>query len=193
MGLEYERKYRTDPETLKRLDDYLPGVPEVFHMETTYYDTPDGALSARCITLRHRRENLRHVCTLKLPASGIARREFEVESPSIQAALSALCKLSGFEELLTLTQAGVVPVCGAKFIRRARRLPVGDSTVEVALDAGVLLGGGRETPLFEVEVERLSGASADADLYGNLLRAKFSLEEERASKFRRALALAKGE
>ena len=55
------------------------------------------------------------------------------------------------------------------------------------------MGGDQEMPLYELEVELLSGEPKDADLYGNLLATKFSLQEEKLSKFRRALDLAKGE
>lgn len=193
MGLEYEKKYRADRETLNLIDNALTEPPCLLEMETTYYDTPEGALSERKITLRRRFENGISVCTLKTPTGTAARGEFQVEQAEIKDALPELCKLSGFDALLSLTSSGIVPVCGAKFTRTARQIAFGNSTLEVALDRGVLTGGGKELPLYELEVELLSGDRADADLYGKLLAAKFSLSEEKHSKFRRALALAKGD
>ena len=193
MGLEYEKKYRADQQTLDLIDNALIEPSYPLEMETTYYDTPDGALSAQKITLRRRFENGVSVCTLKTPTGTAARGEFQVEKAEITEAISELCKLSGFDELLTLTAKGVVPVCGAKFARTAREISFGNSTLEVAIDRGVLIGGSKELPLYELEVELLSGEPGDADLYGKLLAAKFSLSEEKLSKFRRALALAKGE
>ena len=193
MGLEYEKKYRASRETLDLVDNALIEPSYPLEMETTYYDTPDGALSAQKITLRRRFENGVSVCTLKTPTGTAARGEFQVEKAEITEAISELCKLSGFDELLTLTAKGVVPVCGAKFARTAREISFGNSTLEVAIDRGVLIGGSKELPLYELEVELLSGEPGDADLYGKLLAAKFSLSEEKLSKFRRALALAKGE
>lgn len=193
MGLEYEKKYRASRETLDLVDNALIEPSYPLEMETTYYDTPDGALSARRITLRRRFENGVSVCTLKTPTGTAARGEFQVEKADIAEAIPELCKLSGFDELLTLTAKGVVPVCGAKFARTAREISFGNSTLEVAIDRGVLIGGSKELPLYELEVELLSGEPGDADLYGKLLAAKFSLSEEKLSKFRRALALAKGE
>lgn len=193
MGLEYEKKYRASRKTLDLVDNALIEPSYPLEMETTYYDTPDGALSARRITLRRRFENGVSVCTLKTPTGTAARGEFQVEKAEITEAISELCKLSGFDELLTLTAKGVVPVCGAKFARTAREISFGNSTLEVAIDRGVLIGGSKELPLYELEVELLSGEPGDADLYGKLLAAKFSLSEEKLSKFRRALALAKGE
>ena len=193
MGLEYEKKYRADRETLNRIDNTLTEPLCLLEMETTYYDTPDGALSKRKITLRRRFENGISVCTLKTPTNTAARGEFQVEKADIAEAIPELCKLSGFDELLSLTAGSVVPVCGAKFTRTARQVAFGKSTLEIALDRGVLIGGGKELPLYELEVELLYGEPKDADLYGNILAAKFSLCEEKTSKFRRALALAKGE
>ncbi len=193
MGLEYEKKYRADRETLNLIDNALTEPPCLLEMETTYYDTPDGALSQKKITLRRRFENGISVCTLKTPTGTAARGEYQVEKAKIEDAITELCKLSGFNELLSLTAGGIVPVCGAKFTRTARQIAFGNSTLEVALDRGVLIGGGKELPLYELEVELMSGERADADLYGHLLAAKFSLSEEKVSKFRRALALAKGE
>ncbi len=193
MGLEYEKKYRAEPETLERIDAALEGTPYLFQMETTYYDTKNGDLSQRRITLRRRFENGISVCTLKTPTSSDARGEFQVEADSIGEAIAELCKLSGFTELQALTEGGVTPVCGARFTRTARQIPFGESALEVALDRGILLGGGKELPLYELEVELLAGKEGDADAYGSLLAEKYGLREEKRSKFRRALALSKGE
>ena len=193
MGLEYEKKYRANREILDLIDGTLKEPPYLFQMETTYYDTPEGALSQRKITLRRRFENGISVCTLKTPTDSAARGEFQVEAENIADAIPELCKLSHFDALLDLTAKGIIPVCGAKFTRTARKVTFGSSELEVALDRGVLMGGDQEMPLYELEVELLSGEPKDADLYGNLLATKFSLQEEKLSKFRRALALGKGE
>ena len=193
MGFEYERKYRTDEKTLRNIHSSLSEPFYVFQMETTYYDTPDEDLSQRKITLRRRYENGISVCTLKTPASGVGRGEFQTEADSIEDAIPVLCKLSGFEALETIVAKGLTAVCSAKFTRIARKIDFGSSTLELALDEGFLLGGGKELPLYEVEVELITGEPKDADLYGTLLANKFSLQEETRSKFRRAMALAKGE
>ena len=193
MGLEYERKYRTDAETLQKIHKSLSEPAYTFQMETTYYDTPDNALSRQKITLRRRYENGISVCTLKTPTGGIGRGEFQTEADRIEDAIPVLCKLSGFEALETIVAKGLTAVCGAKFTRIARKIVFAGSVLELALDEGFLLGGNKELPLYEIEVELLSGEPKDADLYGAMLAKKFSLQEETESKFRRAMALAKGE
>lgn len=193
MGIEYERKYKADPQALDRLEQALSQGKTVIRMETTYYDTPDHAFSARHWTVRRRMENEKSVCTFKFPVDGIGRGEFEVESPSLEAAIPELCKLSGKEELLALASAGLVPMCGARFTRTAVALAFGNTQIELALDRGVLLGGGKELPLNEAEAELKAGDPKDVDRFGAYLQAAFGLEEEKYSKFRRAQALAKGE
>lgn len=193
MGLEYERKYRTDEETLQKIHNALSEASYILQMETTYYDTPDSALSQKKITLRRRFENGTSICTLKTPSRGYGRGEFQTEAASIEEAIPLLCKLSGFAALESLAKNGLIAVCGAKFTRIARKINFADSVLELALDSGVLLGGGKELPLYEVEVELLTGETRDADLYSAILSEKFHLQEEKESKFRRAMALAKGE
>ena len=137
MGIEFELKFRATPEALESIRKHIPGAEQVFTMETTYYDTPEGALSAKYYTLRRRQENNISVCTLKTPANSQGRNEYEVECPSIEGAIPLLCKLSNE----TLPDA-VIPVCGAKFTRIAKTVTLENCTVEVALDQGVLTGCG---------------------------------------------------
>ena len=66
-------------------------------------------------------------------------------------------------------------------------------SVELALDQGFLIGGNRELPLCEVEVELKSGTTDLCDRFAHDLAARFQLTTEAASKFSRALALYKGE
>ena len=160
-------------------------------METTYYDTPNGSLSARNITLRRRLENGNAVCTVKTQLDGVGRGEWETNHQRIEDAIPVLCKLGCTEDLIALTAPGLVRVCGARFTRQCKTLAVEGSTVELALDRGILLGGGRELPLCEVEVELKEGREDDALLFAQILAAKYGLQQETKSKFRRALDLAK--
>lgn len=193
MGVEYERKYKATPERLEQLKNAFPQSQSVISMETTYYDTPNGDFSARHWTVRRRLENEKSVCTFKFPVDSIGRGEFEVESLSIEEGIAELCKLSGKEELAALAKAGLVPVCGARFTRTAVDMTVGNTRIELAMDRGVLLGGGRELPLCEVEAELKAGDPMDVDRFGLYMQTAFGLEPETLSKFARAKMLAKGE
>ena len=193
MGIEYERKYKATPEALDRLRQAMGKTGTLIAMETTYYDTSDHAFSARHWTVRRRLENGKSVCTFKFPVATVGRGEFEVESPSLENALPELCKLSGKEELASLANSGLIPVCGARFTRLAIDLEFGSTRIELALDRGVLLGGGKEIPLCEAEAELKAGDPGDVDRFGAYLEAAFGLVPEALSKFARAKKLAKGE
>ena len=189
MGQEFELKYRATAEQVDALRASFGPFREIT-METAYYDTPDRSLSARKWTLRRRFENGVSVCTIKTPGEKGARGEWEAECGDILEAIPELCKLGGPQELASLVSGGVVQVCGACFTRQAAMIEAEDCTLELALDQGVLLGGGRELPLCEVEAELKSGDQAGAVAFGEKLAAQFGLVPETASKYRRALALA---
>lgn len=193
MGIEFELKYRANEKALSALRQSIPGEELLYQMQTTYYDTPGGGFSARKWTLRRRMENDKSICTLKLPADKNSRREIEVCCDRIEDAILELCKLGGPEELPALAAEGLLPICGARFTRVAKTVAFADAVLELALDSGVLTGGGREIPLWEMEVELKSGSRAACTAYAQLLAAKYGLEPESHSKFRRALALYKGE
>ena len=190
MATEYELKYRATEEALAAIDDACAEAPIHYQMQTTYYDTPSRALSERHITLRRRMENDISVCALKAPAK-LGRAEFELECDSIEKSLPELCKLASVDP--ALLSEGIVPVCSARFTRLARILTLPGATVELALDKGVLLGGGKELPLCEVEVELKEGEPSAAAAFAVRLATAYRLQPEKKSKFARANALARGE
>ncbi len=189
MGVEFEIKLHATQESCDKIqrDKDLPW--QRITMETTYYDTQDGALSARRWTLRRRLENGVSVCTLKTPAADGSRGEWEVEEASIEKAIQELCKLSDCQKLAVLTSRGVEAVCGARFTRQAAQLQLEDAVLELALDLGILFGGSREQAFCEVEVELKSGSCETVTAFAAALAREYELEPERKSKFARALAL----
>jgi inorganic triphosphatase YgiF len=191
MGIEYELKFRATPQAQAQVLASTNAPWQTIAMETTYYDTPKGSLSARRCTLRRRLENGISVCTLKTPAPGSARGEWDTQKPSIEEAYVELCKLADPSLLPLIEAEGLVVVCGARFTRRCTCLDLGDTQVEVALDEGILMGGGKEIPLCELEVELKSGSRETAAAFAQLLAKKYGLQPEEKSKFRRALDLAK--
>lgn len=192
MGREFELKYSCSDDAFAALREKFSPFTAIA-METTYYDTFDGKLSNRHWTLRRRFENGKSVCTLKTPAEGGGRCEWEVEAGSIMGAIPMLCKLGAPLLLMEFTVSGVIPVCGAKFTRLAKLLEIPGATVELALDEGCLMGGNREKALREVEIEVKSGSEDAATAYAMTLAQAYGLTRERKSKYRRALGLARGE
>ena len=189
MGIEFELKYQISRAAQDAVIHDIPGNWYPIKMETTYYDTPSGALSQKRYTLRRRLENGVSVCTVKTPLGDSARGEWETECDDIYTAIPELCKLGAPADLSALTEEGLQTVCGARFTRQACAVKCKNATVEIALDRGVLFSGSREIPLCELEVELKSGAQADAIAYAKCLAAKYDLQPQPRSKFRHALDL----
>ena len=190
MGREFELKYRAEGAKIAALRAKF-GEFTAFTMETAYYDTPAGDLNRLRWTLRRRYENGKSVCTVKTPAADGSRGEWETKCTDILDAVPELCKLGAPQELATMTADGVAQVCAARFTRLAATLEIENATVERALDEGVLLGGGKELPFAEVEVELKAGSEAAAVAFAESLAKEFGLTPEPKSKVQRAMELAK--
>ena len=189
MGREFELKYQATPETIAasqaKFGEFTP-----ISMETTYYDTADLALRKRRWTLRQRLENGKSVCTVKTPLPDGSRGEWETENTDLAAGVRQLCAMGAPKEILDYVNCGVAPFCGAKFTRLAKTIVLPGGCVELALDEGVLLGGGQEKPFSEVEVELKSGEDSVASAFAGKLAAEFGLIEQPKRKLARAMALA---
>ena len=188
MGIEFELKYAASAADFEILKARYPQLRSIA-METTYYDNPRGDFSRLKWTFRRRMENGKSICTLKTPAEGLGRAEFEVECANILEAVPKLLAQGAPKQLLYLVAEGVAPSCGARFTRLAKTLSLEDCTVELALDRGVLTGGGKEQSFAEVEVEYKSGSEAATAAFAKELAHRFGLEPEPRSKIARAQAL----
>ena len=189
MGKEFELKYRAAKEDLELLKDRFPDLGPIA-METTYYDNEAGDFNRLHWTFRRRMENGRSICTLKTPMAGLGRAEFETECGDILEAVPLLIEQGAPKELLLLTCRGVSPSCGARFTRLAGPIAGEGFTAELALDEGILLGGGRELPFAEVEVELKAGSEEAVTAFANGLAESYGLRPEHKSKVARARALA---
>lgn len=190
MGREYELKYRADSGALTAIREAY-GTFSTTEMETTYYDTEDAALSRNRWTLRKRMENGTAVCTFKSPGELGGRNEWEVRCPDIASGIPALCRAGAPRELLQATAGGVRPSCGARFTRLSRLLTLEDgTTVELALDSGILTGDSRRQAFAEVEVELKDGSEDSAARFASSLARQFGLTPEPEAKAVRARKLA---
>lgn len=189
MGREFELKYRASAAALEAVRDAY-GDFSAIQMETTYYDTPSRALKSGRWTLRRRKENDRVVCTLKTLLPDGSRGEWEVLCDTVEEGIPRLIAGGAPEMLSDLVSGGVEPVCGARFLRLARRILWEGAVLELALDSGELLGGGRIQPFREIEVELKTGRDRAAEDFGRQLQNRFRLTPEPESKFQRASQLA---
>ena len=189
MGREFELKFTATAAHLALLQErYSLAAP--IAMETTYYDTPNDDFGKRRWTLRQRLENGKSVCTLKTPLPDGSRGEWEVECASITKSIPLLYALGAPKDLVVLSVNGLTESCGARFTRLAGLIQLKDAAVELALDRGVLLGGGKELPFAEVEVELKSGNQETAVRFAQDLARELELIPEPRSKVARARALA---
>ena len=186
MGREFELKFAATPEKLTEIYSQWQEWEEI-SMETTYFDTPDRRLSAKHCTLRRRMENGISVCTMKTPTDGFGRGEWDMQAPwNEETAASLFAKAA--QEQIPFSELSAV--CGARFVRNAKTVELPGCTVEIALDRGVLLGGGKEIPLCEMEVELKSGSEKAAVMWAERLASRYDLKAEHLSKFKRAVMLA---
>ena len=188
MGREFELKYQATPEIIELIREKF-GEFTPFSMETTYFDTENRALRQRKWTLRQRLENGKSVCTVKTPLPDGSRGEWETEHTDLAAGAVRLCAMGAPKEVLDYVNQGVTPFCGARFTRLAKTIDLPGGAVELALDQGLLLGGGREQPFAEVEVELKAGNDAVAENFAGALAREFGLKEQPKSKLARAMAL----
>ena len=198
MGKEIEYKLAVDD--LQLLDCILcdPMITgrqqapfDYIRMQTTYYDTEDGALEKKRWMLRLRTENGRSVVTMKTPGEGHTRGEWEAESEYLDDALPQLVSLGAPHELGLLQAESLVPVCGAKFTRITAELRLTDDTsCMLCGDVGELNGGGKSALLCELELELKTGCEQTLAGFVRQLREKYRLSEQPLSKLQRARSLA---
>ena len=189
MGKEFELKYAAMAAQLEILKERYPGLRPI-RMETTYYDNAAGDFSRLKWTFRRRMENGISVCTLKTPMAGLGRAEFEVEWGDLLDAVPLLLQQGAPAELAALVAGGIIERCGARFTRLAGTLELPGCTAELALDEGVLLGGRKELPFTEVEVELKAGSEEAVVAFAQALAAELGLVPEKQSKVARARQLA---
>lgn len=189
MGFEFELKYAATDAAQQAVIRHFGGDFETITMETTYFDTEKREFAAKHYSLRRRMENGISVCNLKIPLGDNARGEWECEEESITVGAKKLAAMSGNAEIVTLAEKPLIATCGAKFTRKAKLVSGEGFTAEIALDAGILLGGNKTEPLCEMELELKSGSLDALTAYAEAVAAQFGLAPEPRSKFARAKAL----
>ena len=136
-------------------------------------------------------ENGKSVITLKTPAEGYGRNEWEVNCEDLLIGVENLVTAGAPAQILAYAvRDGFEAVCGARFTRLAGILEIEGAMVELALDEGVLLGGGKELPFTEVEVELKEGSEEAATRFAEKLAGELNLKSQPLSKVVRARKLA---
>jgi adenylate cyclase len=164
--MEIEFKLSCTPEAAQGLSRQLTRLtgagPSRMHLQNTYYDTPNQDLRAQGIALRIRQQGKTALQTVKcagLVSGGLSSRpEWEttyngrfdfspVSDPKVREQLETLMQLPGYRATLDTNFS--------RHIWHWR--PAADTHVEIALDRGRILAGGREEAICEIELELIEG------------------------------------
>lgn len=164
--METEIKLGLAPEHVARLKRHplLKGSESMRQaLSSTYYDTPDFALTRRRIALRLRRIGYHRVQTLKAAAPAVGalatRPEWETRimghSPDFAVLPDAARALLEGIDLDRLA-----PVFTTDIRRTTWQIRLNETEMEIALDQGTVIAGEQTLPLCEIELELKAGSVA---------------------------------
>jgi inorganic triphosphatase YgiF len=151
---EIELKFLCEPADLAAvLAAAPPGETQEKALVSTYYDTPQGDLRKARISLRIREGGGKRVQTLKR-GDGFAREEHEqtVSGDGLDLSLPALQDALSPAKRKTLS-----PIFTVRVVRRQRTFEFGGTSIELAVDEGVVQAGERSRRISEVELELKGG------------------------------------
>ncbi|XKH00007.1 CYTH domain-containing protein [Marinobacter nauticus] len=166
MATELEIKLTLSESAQQQALNWLLSLPQAEKgphktLINRYFDTPDAALNQARAALRVRQAGDRYIQTLKTRGefvNGAHNRqewEWELSGPELDLSLLEQTPLHNQIDLANLQLA-----FETNFQRQEIMLTDGNNAIEVAVDAGHILGGGHTLPLHEVEFELKAG---DAD------------------------------
>lgn len=166
MTYEIELKLRFDPAQADILANTIGArarSASQSRLNNTYYDTPDGRLSAAGCALRIRQKGPNNwEQTLKTRGQSLGglhqRHEWNWPIPQHQLDFELLNSAEVQEHWprhIPVTE--LVPLFSTGFQRQAWIWEMGNSRAEVVMDRGVVRAGDKTTPLCEIELELLEG------------------------------------
>ncbi|CAM5277472.1 CYTH and CHAD domain-containing protein [Eoetvoesiella caeni] len=159
-------------------------------LHACYYDTATRELAHARIALRLRKEGRHWVQTVKAPGADALTR-IEVNhvrpGPTLDLQLYDGTPLQG---LLAALEHPLLPRYETKVTRLVLQATLDGSVVEVAYDQGIVLAGGLELPISEVEFELVSGDIASVFDLGEQWLERYGLILDLRSKAERGDALA---
>ncbi len=161
---EYELKFGIDPRYAERLASHtaMPALEETHRLAATYFDTEDGALRKRGVSLRVRRSGDTVTQTVKRQgSSSIDREEWELEDADTAPDLDWL-KSTPLRKLFEkrTVRTGLRPSFTVDVERSVFRLHHEGAEIEGALDRGFIRANGASTPVYEFELELKRGKPA---------------------------------
>jgi len=169
LRLAVPRQWQDKLKRLPLLISAGRGRAKSARLESTYYDTPDGALAAAGMTLRIRKNGQRRLQTLKIGSgwqAGLTERvEVEGWVRGDRPVLDHI-PLPDIREFLTADGVWdrLEPAFVTDFRRTSREVrfegEYGRARIEVDLDLGEIRAGAKTTPVSELELELKDGDPA---------------------------------
>ena len=167
-----------------------------FHMnrlENAYYDSPDLVLNAEKIALRIRKKGKCYIQTLKTKGqsvNGLSKRgEWEWVIPEPQLQLDSLVQSQAWPSSIDAHQ-----LCKAfetNFTRHQVEFTWHEATIELAIDQGEILSGGKTETINELELELVAGNEQSLHLLCQELQKYMTLVPSDISKAERGYRLGK--
>lgn len=199
MATETELKLSIDAESVDALLHHalLQTPPKRQHLDNTYFDTEDLALTRQKVAVRERHIGEQTLLTIKTAGQsqgGLSQR-LEWEGPTTPGAFDfrALVDDAALAESLSRNADQLVPVFTTDFERLTWLVAVEDSLVEVALDRGEIRvnrhGRQASRPICELELELKSGNATALSVLAARLQAQVALKPFDDSKAARGYAL----
>ena len=186
-GREIELKFLLEPTEVPALLAAMPpGESVVKAMTAIYYDTDDGRLRRLGFGLRVRRTGEVRIQTLKSVLGADGGRddwEWPVASDAADPALLTDTPAALPADLILEPQFAVT-------VRRTVRIvEIPGARIEIALDDGEVLAGGRREPFLELELELLSGPASALGRLATRLQAQVGLTPSTVTKAERGFRL----
>ena len=195
VSSEIEIKLLASPAMLKGLRGRadLVGAETVQQLITTYFDTAEGRLGSKGAILRVRERPGGREQTLKVAdrsGSAVHRNEWNVPIQGEEPDLALFPRPARTAIGRLLDGAAVIPVAMSRIERTSRHVRFGQSSIEVAFDAGSIEAGGHSEAVCELELELVEGRLADVLCLASQLPVGPDLSWSVTSKAARAHALA---
>ncbi len=193
MSTEIELKLRIttqDIEKFKKHPLFQDVMPQIIHLQATYFDTPDQRLKKSKVALRIREENgvlIQAIKTAGQSSGGLhQRKEWEFQ---VQHNTPDLMQLP--DEVKDLFQNQTLEAVFTTDFKRTLWLIKGEenSVVEICLDEGNICCGYLNEPICEIELELKRGDIANIYEIASKLQTFVSLIPENKSKAARGYQL----
>ncbi len=195
---EYELKFTVRAEDWARIEAHpilasalREGGPA--RLNATYFDTPDGCLSRRGISLRVRENAGRRVQTLKrADGSLLDRGEWEAEAEGEAPSLDWLATTPLRRRFRHGVGKALAPSFTVEVERSTLAVAQGTAAIVAALDQGEIRAGSRTLPVCELELELKRGEPAALFDLSRILVADLPLVPSLISKAERGTRLLDG-